>query len=327
MIFAACSLPLALRGSITYSITENISYFGWLDQYSLDNATYGFVGGQACIPTASTNAMTYLQNLAPGYFGTALTGTSYADWMAADATLVSASYMNTSSANGTYYNHIPYALNKYIIQDKGFAAVQFSGMLPSDYWDPAPYDKPSYMSNGSPTSEFLRTSLSANSAIVFSILYPGVNGGGHELLAGGLNWTDLNDDGIIQESENATLSFVDPLDPSATYPDGQPGGAAKFTQGHIWNAGDLSTGNLLLDYSQYAGKLPYSSGNYSATGAATIDTAFAISVPEPMTWILLAFGLAVVFCLRQKSLPQKGSEARQLQLGQVAVRRVIPKKK
>ena len=290
-----CARPQGATASTTYSITENLSYFGWLDQYSLANATYGNVGGQACVPTASTNAMTYLQNLAPGYFGSNLTGTTYADWMAADATLVSPSYMDTSSVNGTFYNHIPYAMNKYMVADKGFSSVQFSGMFPDSYWDSYPYNKPGYVTSGTPTSAFLLSSLGSNQAVVFSILYN--PSGGHELLAGGLNWIDANDDGIIQEAENATLSFVDPLDPSATYPGGDPGGAAKFTQGHIWNSGNLSGGALLINYSQYAGSLPYS-GNYSATGITTIDTAFAMAVPEPLTWLLLALGLAVVFSPR-----------------------------
>jgi len=287
-----------LRAATTYSVTESISCFGWLDQYSLDSATYNNVGPQACVPTASTNAMTYLQNLAPGYFGTALTGTTYASWMAADATLVSAGYMDTDPASGTYYNHIPYALNKYIIGDKGFSSVQFSGMFENSQWTDAPYDKPSYITEGTPTTQFLLAALRANNAILFSIKYDG-SGGGHELLAGGLNWTDLNDDEIIQESENATLYFVDPLDPSATYPDGEPGGGAKFTQGHIWNSSNLATSQLKLDYSQYGGKLPYSD-NYS-TSNSMINTAFVIAVPEPATWLLLGLGVAAGIVFRRRA--------------------------
>ena len=301
MAILISTLP-RLQAATTNSVIQNISYFGWLDQYSLDNATYNYVGPQACVPTSSVNAMTYLQNLAPGYFGTALTGTNYANWISADATLISSPYMDTSPTSGTYYNHIPFALNKYIIQDRQFTAVSFSGLFPADYWGTAPYDKPSYMTDGRPTSGFFLNSLTAGNATMFSILYGGVNGGGHELLGGGLNWIDANDDGIIQFSENAALYFVDPLDPSATYPDNQPGGGAKFTQGHIWNADDLMTGDLKLDYLQYSGKLPYNSGSYAMTGTVTIDTVFAISVPEPQTYALLSMAavLGTVFCSVQK---------------------------
>ncbi len=302
--------PLArLSASTTYSVSENLSYFGWLDQYSLDNSTYHFVGNEACVPTSSTNAMTYLQNLAPGYFGTALTGTTYASWISTDATLISPSYMDTQPNNGTYYDHIPFALNKYIVQDNGFTSVQFSGMFPSDYWGSAPYDKPSYVSDGHPTSGFFLNSLTAGNATLFSILYGGA-GGGHELLAGGLDWTDANDNGIIEQSENAILYFVDPLDPSATYPGNQPGGAAKFTQGHIWNANDLISGNLKLDYLQYSGNLPYSSGNYSMTGTVTIDTVFAVAVPEPQTSALLVLAALSVIAVRWRKQDKPAKQVR-----------------
>jgi len=162
--------------------------------------------------------MTYLQNLAPGYFGTALTGTTYTDWISTDATLISPAYMDTQPSDGAFYDHIPFAPNKCIIQDNGFTSVQFSGMFPTDCWGSAPYDKPSYIADGHPASGFFLDSLAASNATLFSILYGG-RGGGHELLAGGLDWTDANDDGIIQQSEGAILYFVDPLDPSATYPE------------------------------------------------------------------------------------------------------------
>jgi hypothetical protein len=296
----AVSTQPSLRASTTYSVAENISYFGWLDQYSLNTAEYNNVGPEACVPTSSTNAMTYLQNLAPAVFGTALTGGNYSTWMAADATLVSASYMDTSPTNGTYYNHIPYALNKYIVTDRGFNSVEFSGMFENSQWAAAPYDKPSYMTDGTPTTAFLLNALTANKATLFSIYYD-VGGGGHELLASGLNWTDANDDNIIQESENAILSFVDPLDPSATYPEGQPGGGAKFTTGHIWNSSNSTTSELKLNYNQYGGSLPYSSGNYAMTGTTTINTAFVIAVPEPAAWILVVLGLAVVVRRRSRA--------------------------
>jgi len=294
----AVLLPVSGFAQTVYNVMENASYFGWLDQYSLDNATYHFVGSEACVPTSSTNAMTYLQNLAPSYFGTALTGTSYSSWMSTDTLLISAPYMDTTPKDGTYYDHIPFALNKYIIVDNKFSSVQFSGIFPVDYWSGGDYSKPSYITDGNPTSGFFLNSLGAGNATIFSILYGGA-GGGHELLASGLEWTDANDDGVIQSSENAILYFVDPLDPSATYPGNEPGGAAKFTQGHIWNGGDVGGGALKLDYLQYSGGLPYSSGNYSMTGTVTIDTVFAIAVPEPSSVLLVFVGfVACGFCFR-----------------------------
>ncbi len=307
--FLCCLEILALScgaasAQTIYNVMENTAYFGWLDQYSLDNATYNFVGSEACLPTSSTNAMTYLQNLAPSYFGTALTGTSYSSWMATDALLVSPAYMDTSPQDGTYYDHIPHALHKYIIGDNGFSAVQFSGIFPSDYWGSGDYSKPSYITDGNPTSEFFLNSLGAGNATLFSILYGGV-GGGHELLAAGIEWTDANEDGIIQESENAILSFVDPLDPAYYGTDDLPASGPKITTGHVWY--NVNDDSLKLDYFQYGGSLPYASGNYSATGTVTIDTIFAISVPEPTTGVLLLMAFAGGwFLVRRKARASAG---------------------
>lgn len=277
-----------VRAQTVYNSIQNIAYFGWLDQYSLSGALYNNIGPEACVPTSATNAMTFLQGVAPSYFGTNLTGSTYSSWIATDVTLASASYMNTDPNNGTYYNHIPYAVNKYIREDKGFTGVQFSGIFLADWWASAPYDKPAYMTDGLPTWNFLYSALTANKASILSVNY--ATEGGHEVFASGLNWTDANNDGVIQFSENATISFVDPLDPSATYPSGEPGGGAKFTEGRVWNKDDLSTGVLLLNYNQYSHSpgLPYESA-YTLVANAKIEGIFTIAVPEPSSVLLVLF--------------------------------------
>jgi hypothetical protein len=55
----------------------DIGLYGHLDQYSM-NAPHNFVGNEACFPTSSTNALTYLQNAYPGLYGTSLSGANYA---------------------------------------------------------------------------------------------------------------------------------------------------------------------------------------------------------------------------------------------------------
>ena len=303
LILGLALAPLVtLQAQTVYSYMEPLSYFGWLDQYSLGTNSSS-VGPEACVPTSSVNAMTYLQNRGSAYFGTGLTGSTYTNWVLADLTLVSPSYMDTQTDSGTSYNHLPYALNKYILEDRGFTSVRFSGMFPASYWDAAPYDKPSYVENGYPTSGFLLTSLVGGLATLFSIEYSG--GGGHELLAAGIHWTDANNDGIIQSSENATLYFVDPLDPSATYADGNPSGAAKLTSGHLWNENGEASGHLRLDYNQYGGSLPYDSGNYSYTGNSTIDTMFTIDVPEPSIFVLTSSSVFGLLVLRRRKAPAR----------------------
>lgn len=293
-----CAASVAiLHAQTIYDTQENISLFGWLDQYSLDNAQYNFVGDEACVPTSSTNAMTYLQNLDPGLFGTSLTGTTYSDWISTDATLISSPYMDTKPSSGTYFYRIPYALTKYVTADRGFG-LQMSGMFDPGSWNPPDYPQPSFVTNAVPTGDYLYQSLASQSAVLLSIYY--TNGaGGHELLGSGLQWTDLNNDGIIEFNENATLSFVDPLDPSATYPGNEPGGAAKFTTGHIWY--DSTAGNLRLSYDQYQGALPYSSSDYQVVTADIINALSVAPVPESAAWAYLPVLLLLAGVLRRRT--------------------------
>jgi hypothetical protein len=291
ILLPALLLTLAAHAGlaqISYSVSEDLSLFGWLDQYSLDTPEYDHVGPMACVPTSATNALTYLQNARPDLFGAALTGATYADWIATDATLISPAYMDTTPSGGTYFRTIPSALTTYFTADpaRNFSAVQFSGMFLPGYWT-SQYPQPSYIASGVPTWSFLYGALAAQSAVMLSVIY--ANGDGHELLLSGFQWLDANSDGIIQFDENATLSFVDPLDPSATYPGGDPGGGAKFTTGHVWF--DSAIDGLKLNYSQYQGGLPYNSADYQSY-TLSIDDAFTIAaVPEPASLALTALGL------------------------------------
>ena len=294
IIVPALVAASSLTAATEYSVSLPSVGFGWLDQYSLDSS-HSYVGNEACVPTSSTNAMTYLQNLAPEVYGTALTGSSYTDWYNTAEILIGPDYMNTQAGSGTEYNHIPYALNKYIREDKGFTNTVFYGMFDSNYWGSAPYDKPSDIQDGKPTSGFLLGAIGLGSATIFNITYDG--GGGHELFAVGINWLDANDDGIMQFSEDAELHFVDPLDP-AYYDEGYPDSGPKTTMGHLWY--DAEADALLLDYDQYHGRLPYD-GHYEETGPAEIGSAFAMAVPEPTsTSILMGVGIFALLAARRR---------------------------
>ena len=130
-----CCLPFAASAA-GYTNVYNNSYFSWLDQYSLTNAPNGNIASQACVPTSAVNALTYLQNVAPGYFGTNLTGTNYDSWLNTGYTLSGPSYLNTTT-NGTMLYRLPYALNNYVVTNKGFSNVTFAGQFATNNdWDP-----------------------------------------------------------------------------------------------------------------------------------------------------------------------------------------------
>ena len=310
------------RAQTTYRSIQDVSSYGWLDQFSLNTLEYNFVGAEACVPTSSVNTMTYLQNSFSSYFGTNLTGTPYADWINVDATLISPDYMNTgpkgATNEATAYNHLHFGLNKYVVQDLGFTNVHFSGMIPSLGWDiparPAPELRPAAITNSFPTWQFLYDSLISGSGTVLGISYTDFPGG-HAVSLGGFDWTDLNGNGRIDFDENAQLYFVDPLDPTrgtVPKPVTDPSGSAQFTTGKIWEVmltnstnASLVYNTLELAYEQYHGTDLWggASGGSTSYGlaGAYLTAAVAMTVPEPSTYALLGLGVvAVIMFLRRK---------------------------
>jgi hypothetical protein len=308
-------LAATARAQTTYTSILNVSSFGWLDQYSLNTPDFSFIGHDACVPTSSVNTMTYLQNIAPGYFGTNLTGSSYADWIGVDATLISAPYLNTTRTSGTLNNHLHFGLNKYVVQNKGLTEVQFSGMIPSPWENqanPAPEPRPATIADSLPTWQFLYDSLTSGSGTVLVMRYIDSNVG-HAVSLGGFDWTDSNGNGRVDFDENAQIYFVDPLDPTrGTDPD--PIGGAQFTSGRIWEAEVHDPTNsavvyntLVLAYEQYVGTnlwggLSGGVGSDYGLAGAYLTAAVVMTVPEPSTYALLAISTAGLagFVLRRR---------------------------
>ncbi len=285
----ACCLP-SLVSAAGYTNVYSNAYFGWLDQYSLTNAPNGNIGSQACVPTASVNALTYLQlsgNL------TNLTGTNYASWMDAAYTLSDTNYMNTSPSTGSFIRTLPSSLDKYVRDYKGFTNVQFSGMFSTDMTWNTSYPKPDYIDVAYPTTSFLTNALTLNSALLVSVLYSG--GGAHELAVSGLQWDDKNANDVMDLGE-ASLLFVDPLDPSANYSDTDVTGPAKFTSGDVW--WDTGLECLKMNYKQGSGGIP-PYGTNDVTGL-TIYTAMTMTVPEPSTYALLLLGGTFLWLLKRR---------------------------
>ena len=278
------SLGAIASASTLYQVEQDENNFGWLNQYSLDEEQFGFIGPEACSPTSSTNGMTFMQNTYSRYFGTQLTGTTYQNWIATDETLIGSRYFDTNTAIGTYQDRIPYGLDKYIVGDKGFDLVTVTGMVPEMVWEfnpgedprvPSPLPRPSTIQDKTPTWQFIEQSLRAGNPTIITMVYPDKSAG-HTPLVTGFNWVDANNDGVIQKSEGATLQILDPLDSSQTYPNGLPGGDAKFTEVDVWN--DPETGDLLLNYEQYVGNLSYDPDAYVEVTDLDILAVFSIDM-------------------------------------------------
>ncbi len=244
----------------------DVSNYGWLDQYSI-NSKHNFIGNEACFPTSTTNGMTFLQNVCPTIFGTSLSGVTYSEWERTDDAFInlmstlavcpsSGPMQGNCNAGGTLNLPLVSGISFYLGQTLPFPQVQISGVFTSFQWGPvATNPKPSYIQIERPSIAFLSNAIAAGSAALVVISYPG--GGGHGILANGLDW-DSN-------TNTGTLYFVDPLDPSQNYSAGNPSavlGPVKQTIGTLSLSGDIIT----LTYNQYCGGLnPYDPSAYSCT--------------------------------------------------------------
>ena len=290
--------------------------YGYLWQYSVAPP----IGAEACGPTSTTNAFTYLQNTQSGRIGNVLTGNDYADWLQTADTLAN-DYMQTGGSDkpqaeqGTKYWDLATGMQQYA-QDRG-AKIHFDGM----YVDPqreTAGKMPDWvkLQDKGPTIEQLYEMLAGGAGVVM-----GMNNSrdGHIVTLAGMDWDDINGDGIVDPDE-ATLSIIDPLDPSSHYenPEPEPYGAdglqpqqAVLTTLDVWQttAPDPKTGEpvsvLKIEYWQYQGSHdpnqpnePYTPYNrsYGPTGLY-ISGAFSMTaVPEPtsvLVWSSLVLGFTL----------------------------------
>ena len=256
-----------------------------------------------------------------GRIGNVLTGDDYADWLQTADTLASGQYMKTEGTDkppaerGTKYWNLATGMQQYA-QDRG-AKIYFDGM----YVDPqraTARKMPDWvkLQDKGPTIDQLYNMLAGGAGVVM-----GMNNSrdGHIVTLAGMDWDDINGDGIVDPGE-ATLSIIDPLDPSSHYgnPEPEPYGAdglqpqqAVLTTLAVWQttAPDPKTGEpvsvLKIEYWQYQGSHdpnqpnePYTPYNrsYGPTGLY-ISGAFSMTaVPEPtsvLVWSSLVLGFTL----------------------------------
>ena len=210
--------------------SNQVGLYGWLDQHSLDTAN-DFIGNEACVPSSTVNALTYLQNINPSLFGTNLTGgtnisstqgtaTSYGNWISTDQTLI---YLDGTQTNsGTAYSNGLAGTKTYLLRTGFYSDITIT----------------SYYQNV--TIDTLSNALVAGDPVLGGIRY--TNGsGGHCILLNGLDWNSVSNVG--------TLYFVDPLNPSQNYSNSSVLGPVLQTSGSLIGA---ST-NYLLQYEQLRG--------------------------------------------------------------------------
>ena len=331
---AAATLASLFSGSTSVEASlhwdaDPVNY-GYLWQYSIPPS----LGAEACGPTSTTNAFTFLQNTQSRKVGNGLTGNNYADWLNAANTLAS-DYMQTGGSDkppaeqGTFPGNLATGMQQYAQhwheshpdRDK----IQFKGVSFGDKrYDPEHPGKgtlPDWVKllpDKGPTIEQLYGMLAGGAGVVME-MNPGPVGG-HIVTLAGMDWNDNNGDGIVDRGE-ATLSIIDPLDPSSYYgnTEPEPYGAdglqpqkAALTTLDVWQTlaphpedPEISIRALAIEYRQYHGSEfdlseghygPYASSNYGLTGLYITGAYSMKAVPEPssvLLWSSLAIGLTL----------------------------------
>lgn len=268
--------------SLTAQVID-IGLYGWLNQYSFNTETSG-IGYAACVPTASVNALAFLQNAYPSVYGSGLTGVTYGDWQNTGALLID--HMGTTASKGTDSGRILPGLQDYIWAEQGFGQTTFSSMIAAGNFSD---DETNFDLTGAPTVSFLQAALEQNQAIIGGFTYTDFSGG-HAITVNGIEWDASLGSG--------TLYFVDPLDAFGSDDGALFSGPAKQSTARL---SLTEAGHLQLDYDQYWGTLPHTS-EYGPV-SAYLDLAIIVGViPEPASYAILVgmCVLVIAFGRRQR---------------------------
>jgi hypothetical protein len=186
--------------AVTYNVTIPSNQYGNLNQH--DMHVYPTM---ACGPASSANSLDYLQNAFPDIYGTSLVPTpGYNGLITVGDTLAGPSYMQTDSVNGTWHDNLIVGMKNYI-EGRVSGETSYSA---EDYWSWAHQTQPNWAQTMTPQWNFIYQQLTNDANVQILLTYNA--GGGHFVTVNGLNWNDADGDGVIDSSEGAQLSFVNP---------------------------------------------------------------------------------------------------------------------
>ncbi|MBX3410218.1 MAG: PEP-CTERM sorting domain-containing protein [Phycisphaeraceae bacterium] len=169
------------------------NWYGRVDQanVSMPNSVTNELGGGAnsCVPTSVGNGLRFLQTTYPAVYGTAIVPGLTVD----TAVDIGRNFTSTTSDLGTTGANWVAGRQNYVEAKK--PGVSQYGSTENNF------------------VAFMTTWFPRYAAMEIGIL-PRDGGIGHALTLTGFRWNDLNNDGIIQQNENAILRLIDPFAPA-----------------------------------------------------------------------------------------------------------------
>ena len=229
-IVLTIGLVLGLGGAqaAVYDIQKPLNLYGNLNQNNI--LVPPGLGASACGPTAVTNSYVYLEQQYPNIYGRSLVPDTIinglydnAELVAVATTLASPAYMNTQIVpanvnSGTFDDMLIYGKYQYI-EDNAPGTTVYAAQMLNTWTTPAapggrpldqipPIAKPDWVQeNTIPTWQFLYNELVACEDVEILIID---DDWGHYLTLTSFSWNDINNDGIIQAGEGATIDYIDP---------------------------------------------------------------------------------------------------------------------
>ena len=218
IVFIAAAEPAP---AAVYDVQVPLGLYGDLNQTDVP-----VIGEYACGPTAATNGLIYLQSAFPRNYDGSLVPIqdqdldgdgdcdSYDDMIVTALILAGSDYFDTVQTQCSWPDNYIWGKNRYIEQ-LASAVTVYEAQNQWD-WDNHP-PQPAWVTQQPPTWTFVYEGLLDGADVEVLLSFAGYpDGYGHWVTVNGFHWDDANDNGVIEQTEEALIDFVDSLGGTAS---------------------------------------------------------------------------------------------------------------